>query len=318
MSRLPFTDREILDARGPKNRVDPFRPYAFLVEPECSVTRQVEDVATLFLTNRECPFRCLMCDLWRNTTDQRVPAGAIPQQIDYALERLPATPHIKLYNSGNFFDHQAIPPGDHEPIAHRLQSFETVIVENHPRLCGDEVRRFRDLIPGQLELALGLETVHEEVLTALNKRMTLADYEKAAQFLLTHDIRMRTFILLRPPTLDEEQGVEWAVRSLQYAFGVGVECCAVIPTRAGNGMLDRLAKRGRFQSPTVRSMERVLEVGLEMDRGRVLMDLWDCDRFYSCPDCGPLRKQRMQKMNLTQTFVSRVECSGCDNGSSWT
>ena len=27
------------------------------------------DVATLFLTNRECPFRCLMCDLWKNTLE---------------------------------------------------------------------------------------------------------------------------------------------------------------------------------------------------------------------------------------------------------
>ena len=93
-----------------------------------------------------------MCDLWRNTTDRRVSVGAIPRQIDFALERLPAARHIKLYNSGNFFDHQAIPPEDYGPIAERLTSFATVIVENHPRLCGDDVLRFRDLTAGQLEL----------------------------------------------------------------------------------------------------------------------------------------------------------------------
>ena len=67
-----FTDAQVLHARGAKNVVDPRRPYAFLVEPEYQPNGRVESVATLFLTNRECPFRCLFCDLWQNTTDDRV------------------------------------------------------------------------------------------------------------------------------------------------------------------------------------------------------------------------------------------------------
>lgn len=304
-----FSDAEILAARGPKNRVDPYRPYAFLVEPECSATRRVEDVATLFLTNRECPFRCLMCDLWRNTTDQRVPPGAIARQIDFALRQLPPARHIKLYNSGNFFDHQAIPPEDYASIAQRLHTFETVIVENHPRLCGDDVLRFQELIAGQLEVALGLETAHPDVLAALNKRLTLRDYARAARFLVDHRIRVRTFILLRPPLLDEDLGVRWALRSLQFAFDCGVECCAVIPTRLGNGMLERLAEQGQFHPPTMQSMERVLAAGLQLQRGRVLMDLWDCEQFYPCAECGPLREQRLQKMNLTQNVLPAIACA---------
>src|SRR5687768_18538965 len=124
-------DEAILSARPAKNRVDPFVPYAFLVEPERNASGRVEDVATIFLTNRECPFRCLMCDLWKNTTDEVVPPGAIASQIDYALARLPPARSIKLYNSGNFFDAQAIPPTDHAAIAERLRGFATVIVENH-------------------------------------------------------------------------------------------------------------------------------------------------------------------------------------------
>ncbi|MHB0956588.1 MAG: radical SAM protein [Pirellulaceae bacterium] len=308
MSLPRYADRQILAVRGPKNSVDLRQPYAFLVEPECSASGLVEDVATLFLTNRECPFRCLMCDLWRNTTDTRVPPGTIPQQIDYALARLPATRHIKLYNSGNFFDHQAIPPEDYATIAHRLRTFETIIVENHPRLCGDDCLRFRDLVNGQLEIALGLETVHEQVLERLNKRMTLRDYERAVRFLHDHGMRVRTFILLRPPYEDEQQGVEWALRSLQFAFDLGVQCCAIIPTRAGNGMLDQLERNGLFASPRMSSMERVLDAGLAMQRGRVLMDLWDCERFYPCGRCGPLRRARLHAMNLSQSVLPTVMC----------
>ena len=104
-----WTDQQILESRPPKHPADPGRPYGFLVEPELAATGRVEEVATIFLTNQECPYRCLMCDLWRHTTDERLPPGAIPEQIDFALGRLPPARHVKLYNSGNFFDHQAIP-----------------------------------------------------------------------------------------------------------------------------------------------------------------------------------------------------------------
>ena len=106
------SDSWIISQRGPKLAADPFRPHAFFVEPERTRDGRVEDVATVFLTNRECPFRCLMCDLWSYTTDQRVPDGAIAAQVRFALGQLPPARHIKLYNAGNFFDAQAIPPGD--------------------------------------------------------------------------------------------------------------------------------------------------------------------------------------------------------------
>src|SRR5690348_9796219 len=102
----PWSSQQILALRPVRNTVDPLRPYAFLVEPERTRAGTVEDTAAVFLSNRECPFRCLMCDLWKNTTQERVPAGAIAEQIEFALARLVAVRHIKLYNAGSFFDAQ--------------------------------------------------------------------------------------------------------------------------------------------------------------------------------------------------------------------
>lgn len=311
-SSLPrFSDAEIVAARPPRLETDVWRPYAYLVEPEVSLQGRLEDVATIFLTNRECPFRCLMCDLWRHTTEHTVPPGAIPAQIDYALERLPPARHVKLYNGGNFFDRKAIPPGDYAAIASRVKGFSTVIVENHPSLCGEACLRFRDLLEGPFEVAMGLETVHPVVLDRLNKRMTLDGFERAVAFLLEHGISVRAFILLRPPFMTEEEGVEWAIRSIEWAFDRGVGCCSVIPTRSGNGILDRLEQEGHFSPPRLSSMERVLDAGVGMGRGRVFMDLWDAERFYECTWCGPLRKQRMERMNHTQTILPPVPCAAC-------
>ena len=64
--------------RSPRPDVDPFRPQAFLVEQERAESGEVVPVATVFLTNRECPGNCLYCDLWKNTTAETVPANSPP------------------------------------------------------------------------------------------------------------------------------------------------------------------------------------------------------------------------------------------------
>ncbi len=303
--------RWILERRGPKNALDPLRPYAFLWEEEAGPHGEPISTATVFLTNRECPYRCLMCDLWQNTLDARVPSGALAAQIRHALERLPPARQVKLYNAGSFFDPQAIPPEDHAQIAQAVRGFERVVVECHPSLLGDRCLRFRDGLAGRLEVAVGLETVHPDVLDRLNKRFTGADFQRAAAFLARHDIALRVFLLLRPPFMTEAEGVVWAKRSLDAAFGSGASVCCIIPTRAGNGAMEALAASGDYAPPTLPSLEAVQEYGLGLKQGRVFADLWDIDTFFTCA-CSSARAARLAEMNRTQTTLPPVVCAGCE------
>jgi radical SAM enzyme (TIGR01210 family) len=305
-------DRWILAQRSQKNVVDPSRPYHFLTEQERAASGEPKEVAVIFLTNRECPFRCLFCDLWKNTTDASVPEGAIPAQIQWALERLPRANHIKLYNSGNFFDRAAIPRGDLPRIANIASSFETLIIENHPKLLNEACLDFKQRLAPRLEVAMGLETVHPTALARFNKHMTIEDFEAAARLLVKHDIGVRAFILLRPPFLDEREGILWAKRSIEFAFEVGVECCVVIPTRTGNGALDQLKRQGLFTPPHISSLEEVVEFGIRLNHGRVFADLWDAERFGTCRACAQARIVRLQKMNHTQQIPTPIQCEVCD------
>ena len=304
-----INDRWILSKRGKKNAVNPRKPYAWLVEKERTASGIIEDTAIIFLTNRECPFHCLMCDLWKNTTDVSVPAGAIPEQIEWALEQLPAARTLKLYNSGSFFDERAIPEEDYKSIASLVKNFETVIVESHPRLINEKCLIFRDMLKPDLQIALGLETVHTEVLRKLNKQMTLEDFRNSVSYLTQHGIMSRAFILLRPPFLSESEGIFWAEQSIDFAFSAGVECCTVIPVRAGNGAMDLLMEKNYYEQPDIRSLETVLEYGIRLNSGRVFADVWDLDMFSSCKKCIDKRINRLITLNLNQEITSPVRCT---------
>jgi hypothetical protein len=306
----------VVSRRPARRSVDASRPRAFFVEDERTASGEIVAVATIFLTNKECPWRCVFCDLWKLTLQESVPTGAIPAQIEYALARLPRAPalrHLKLYNSGSFFDRAAVPPEDHPAIAARLRGFERVIVECHPALVNERVLRFRDLLPATtaLEVAMGLETAHPEALAKLNKRMTLEDFARAAAFLRTHGIALRAFALVQPPFLREPEALPWAQRSVDYALDQGAGVVSLIPVRGGNGALEALAAQGQFTPPPVATLEAAAEYGIGLGRGRVFADLWDLEKFSSCAECLPERRERLRQMNLTQTVTSAVRCPGC-------
>jgi radical SAM enzyme (TIGR01210 family) len=252
-----------------------------------------------------------MCDLWQTTLTETVPEGAIVEQVRRALAGLPEARWIKLYNAGSFFDPRAIPRSEYEPLAREIARFTRVIVESHPSLVGDDTLRLRDLLPGRLEVAMGLETVHPGLLRRLNKGMTTDDFERAAERLGSAGVSLRAFVLTGLPFLRDEEALDWTTRSIGFAFDCGAEVVAVIPTRPGNGALDALAARGEFDPPPLASLESAVAAGLESGRGRVLADLWNLERFSSCEACFPVRRARLDAMNLSQSVLPKVSCARC-------
>lgn len=304
-------DRWIVERRGPREALRVDRPYAFFVEQERFANGEIGDVATVFLTNRECPWRCAMCDLWRHTLPHSVSPGDIPNQIEFALRHLPPARQIKLYNSGSFFDRRAIPLEDYPAIAALLQSFERVIVESHPFLIGESCLHLRDLISGQLEVAMGLETAHPAVLEKLNKRMTLTQYAAAADRLQSSAIALRAFVLVQPPFMPVDESFLWACRSIDFAFSCGASAITLIPTRGGNGATDEFALSGDFTPPPLSVMEDSLEYGIRLTSGRVFLDLWDLPGVACCLSCQHARIDRLRDINLSQAISPRVLCPHC-------
>ena len=305
--------RWILERRGPRAAVDPARAAGAFVEIERTESGEAASVATILLANRECPWRCLMCDLWTHTLEEPVARGAIPAQIVGALAELPAVRRVKLYNAGSFFDPKAVPREDHAAIAELLKDFDRVTVECHPALVGEDCFRFAARLPGRLEVAMGLETAHPQILERLNKGMTVDSFRRAADSLAREGLALRAFVLLGLPFLGPEDSLVWAARSLELAFDCGATAATLIPTRSGNGAMDALTRRGDFAAPTLAMVERALADGIAGSggRGRVFADLWDLERLRDCAACFPERRRRLERMNLEQRVPPPVACADC-------
>ena len=306
-------DRRIRALRGPKVGVDPWQEPRSILDRERRPGGRVEQALTVFLTGAECPFTCLFCDLWRYTLDQPTPPGALPSQLEATLRRhrSVALDRVKLYNASNFFEQSAVPREDLDALATAVARFPAVTVETHARTVGAPTAEFAARIGGRLEVAIGLESVHPDVLPRLNKKMTVADFDRAAAFLLERGIELRAFVLVGAPFLTGPEAVDWAVRTATHAIEAGAAVVALIPARGGNGAMDRLRDRGEFVPPTLTALEDALDRCLELGPGVVTADLWDLDRLTSCALCASSRAARLARLGLTGRPEPRVRCDAC-------
>lgn len=325
-------DRFVLARRGGRPLHDPWRHQGVALDDERDADGRVCRVGTVFLTGRECPWRCVMCDLWAYTTEADTPRGALVRQLGAAVDEMTARGEdpvvLKLYNAGSFFDPRAVPEADYDALAAAVRPYRRVVVESHPSLIGPRLARFiaacRRCAAGgptpTIEVAMGLETTHPGALAGLHKRFTLDQFADAAAQVRRAGADLRVFLLVGVPFIPPAGQLAWTQRSVATAFDLGATAVSLIPTRPGNGALEALADTADFIAPTLDDLEAALDAAIPLGRARsnagvtdirVFADLWDLERLAACPSCAASRRARLAAMNLEQRVLPRVRCDAC-------
>ncbi len=321
-------DRLVRERRGPRPVHDPWRHQGVIVEDERTETGAIAPVATVFLTGHECPWRCVMCDLWQHTTTTSTPAGAIPAQVGAAISALrttrPDVRRLKLYNAGSFLDQAAVPAGDYAGVTAQLSGIERIVIESHPALVAPRLAPLLAALTRaagpdggtpthgpQLEVAVGLETAHPEALRLLHKGMDLTLFLSAATHLRERGVGLRVFLLVQPPFIPAADQHQWLQRSVDVAVEAGATAISLIPVRPDAGALAMLANAGLFTAPSLADLEESLDlaIGRSAGQARVFADLWDLDRLSTCPECREARRHRLHTINLTQSSQPPVKCT---------
>ena len=306
-------DRRIRSLRPPKARVNPYVAHGSVLEEERRPGGKIERALTVFLTGAECPFTCSFCDLWRWTIDGPTPPGALTSQLESVLQALDGRvpDRLKIYNASNFFDQRAVPSEDLPGIARLAASFAAVTVESHANTIGPNALAFARQIPGRLEVAAGLETIHPVAAAHLNKRLDLQRFDKAAHFLAENGVDLRVFVLLGAPYVPVDESVAWTMRAVEYAVERGASVVSIIPVRGGNGEMERLQGLGQFTPPTLSQLEECLDLSLHFTSTVVTADLWDAERLPACEHCRSERVERLRRLNVTGCAEPRIGCTVC-------
>jgi hypothetical protein len=170
------------------------------------------------------------------------------------------------------------------------------------------------MLRGRLEVAMGLETIHQVAAERLNKRLTLPRFDRAAASLRAEGIDIRAFVLLGVPHVAPEESVEWTVRTVEHAAAQGAAVVSIIPVRGGNGEMERLAATGEFTPPTLSQLEDALDGCAHIPGAAVTADSWDVEKFARCDTCLAARKERLCRINVSGRPEPRIACGACGGG----
>lgn len=301
-------DRWVRAERPAKAPVTAERAVGAWVEDEVLPDGRPGRVGVVILANRECPYSCVFCGLWRDTTDATPAPGQVARQVAAALERFGPVDAIKLYNAGSFFDPLAMTDADREAIASLCRHLGWVIVESRPEMADRRCVEWASRLGGRLEVAIGLEVADDRILALLNKRMRLRQCAQASVFLREHGIGVRAFVMVKPPLVPERRAAGLAVDTARWAIDHGATTVSLIPSYMTPGAMERLAAAGFFRPPRLWSVYEAAQGAVALRRAVVVVDTWNLQTLRDCPACFDALRDALRALNRTGR-LPRAHCS---------
>ncbi len=252
----------VKDERRPRE-FDP-REYISTWTEKDLLHGKVVDAWVIIFRTRGCYWArasgCSMCG-YVNDVAQEVSPADLDVQLDAVLRKHTGQPLVKVYTSGNFFDDHEVAPASRERILKELgDRCDKVIVETLSHLLRrdhlDHATKFVD----EVEVAFGLESTNERVLQyGVNKVWGLKEHAKAAQLVHEAGATVKTYLLIKPPFLTEQEAIEDAVRSGHEADPHS-DTISFNPVNVqSRTLVDRLFRRGEYRPPWLWSVVEVLE-----------------------------------------------------------
>jgi archaeosine synthase beta-subunit len=201
--------------------------------------------------------------LWDRELDWGIALGSLQLDLERVIRN--ECPVLCLYVAGSFFDDQELSPPVRSRVLQEVAKCGPVrqlVVECRPELIRlDSLRSAReDLGSIELVVGLGFDSVNRSVRAlCLNKLTTERTYRQALEAVLEAGAKALTYIVLKPPFLDERTAVQEAIETGRFAFACGTSSVSVEPLAVQEGTLAHLLwKEDLHHPPRLWSLIEVL------------------------------------------------------------
>lgn len=234
-------------------------------------------VITTVIPTRGCSWAlseaggCSVCGYVNDSSNERlIPEQRILKEINRSLTQIASDKPIeyKLYNSGSFFDESDVPRKLRLQIVDIIRKTPGIFqlgVESRPEHIInhlDAVKETKKMLnPIKLEIGIGFESSNNAILTdCWNKGISVEDYRKSVQKIRTLDVRIKSYIFIKPPFLTEKEAINDAIKTVHDAIDIGTDVISLNPCNIQNGTLvNLLQKQNRYQPPWLWSVLHIVK-----------------------------------------------------------
>jgi len=123
---------------------------------------------------------------------------------------------LKIFGSGSFLDDKQFPREFRRYLVEKCKKkgIKHLTIESRPEFITEDTLLDFDGI--DLTVAIGLEVADNDILKKLGKGMTVEDYTRAADIIHSKGFKVRTYLLVNPPFVDDIK--ESLDRSVSFAL----------------------------------------------------------------------------------------------------
>lgn len=220
---------------------------------------------------------------------------------------------IKIFTSGSFLDKREVSETVRNQLLDMIKETDVkeVTIETRPEYAGKALLVRDRLGDITLEVALGLESARDRVLTfCINKGFLYKDFVNAVRTL--KNIKIKAYLLIKPPFLTEYEAVEDAVYSAKTIAGM-VDVISFNPVVIHkNTLVEYLWRTGQYRPPWMWSVVEVLnrtrELAPHIMCHPVAVGKYRGIRNGNCK-CTFVLAKKIQEYSVTNdTIVHACEC----------
>lgn len=281
----------------------------------------------LILKTRGCYWAdlkgCSMCGYAKDTLGRSATPGELAQQLADAVDRYRGEPYVKVYTSGSFLDDREVDPESRRTIlgafAGKARRF---LFETLPEFPTPEtLTPLAEVFPGEIEVALGLESANPDVLARLiNKGSSPQEYFDAGDRVRAAGMKAKAYLLLKPPYLGEGESIADVVASVEAARE-HFDTMSINPVHIQNGtVVEWLYHRRRYRPPWLWSVVDAMVQGAERRGASRLVSFPTAGGLargpHNCGKCDRAVLAAIQRASLSQEFA-RLKDLDCACRSNW-
>jgi len=274
--------------------------------------KKVVDTFVIIFKTKGCSWAlesgCSMCGYFNDSAFTDISEKDLLSQFENAMKKYNGERFVKIFTSGSFLDNEEIPAVVQKEILKKLyETVDKVSVESRPEyITQEKLSELKDIYKNKIfEVGVGLETADDTIREKIiNKGFTFKDYKKATDIMKKNNVKIKTYVLIKPPFLSEKQAIDDAIKAAEKIKDI-TDIVSFNPVNVQrNTFVNYLWQRKMYRPPWLFSIVEILKKSKEIAPDiRIKCDIVGGGNIrgaHNCRECDKQFLKLIEDFSLTQ------------------